>query len=205
MDLLNQDQSTREDLGMLALMDVLETEEQVTQRELSRRTGLNLKKVNYCLHKLLDKGHVKFQRVVHNPDKRAYLYVLTPAGLRAKSRLTYSFLSYTLNFYNQIEDRFRKCFAEMARFGVKKILLYGASDATKIVLSLAHDEDIQVVAICDGPTAMRQQIEQVRVSRESNGENNWDGILITALEDHRKLEDELCSLGLPEERIWKLS
>ncbi len=205
MDLLNQDQETREDLGMLAVMDVLVTEEQVTQRELSRRTGLNLKKVNYCLHKLLEKGHVKFQRVVHNPDKRAYLYVLTPAGLRAKSRLTYSFLNYTLNFYNQIEDRFRKCFAAMARSGVKKLLLYGASDATKIVLSLVHDENIQVVAICDGPNAMRQQIEEVRVDGESNGDNNWDGILITALEDHRRLEDELRSLGLSEERIWKLS
>ena len=85
---------------MLAVMDVLADEGRVTQRELARRTGLNLKKVNYCLHKLLEKGYVKFQRAVHNPDKRSYLYIVTPAGLTAKSHLTYGFLKFTLGFYN---------------------------------------------------------------------------------------------------------
>ena len=55
-----QDTSTREDLGMLAVLEVLVDREQVSQRELSRQTGLYLKKVNYCLHKLVEKGHVKF-------------------------------------------------------------------------------------------------------------------------------------------------
>ncbi|HEY79942.1 MAG TPA: hypothetical protein G4O05_02525, partial [Caldilineae bacterium] len=40
---------------------------------------------------------------VHNPDKRSYLYILTPAGLQAKSRLTYRFLRFTLDFYEQVE------------------------------------------------------------------------------------------------------
>ena len=68
-------------------MEALEAGERVTQRDLARVTGLNLKKVNYCLRKLLEKGHVKFQRARRNPDKRTYLYILTPAGLRAKSHL----------------------------------------------------------------------------------------------------------------------
>ena len=47
---------------MLAVMDALADQEQVTHRELSRKTGLNLKKANYCPRKLLGKGFVKFQR-----------------------------------------------------------------------------------------------------------------------------------------------
>ena len=54
-------------------MDVLEQKQGLTQRELAEETGLNLKKVNYCLHKLLEKGHLKFQKVRRNPDKRSYL------------------------------------------------------------------------------------------------------------------------------------
>ena len=50
-----QDTATREDLGMLAVMEALAEDEEVTQRELSLRSGLHLKKVNYCLHKLLEK------------------------------------------------------------------------------------------------------------------------------------------------------
>ena len=72
--------------------------EQITQRELARTTGLNLKKVNYCLQKLLEKGYIKFQRVRKNPDKRSYLYILTPAGLKAKSQLT-SWANTILNLF----------------------------------------------------------------------------------------------------------
>ena len=66
VSLPTQDISTREDLGMLAVMEALAEDHQVTQRELSRRSGLHLKKVNYCLHKLLEKGQVRFQRVMND-------------------------------------------------------------------------------------------------------------------------------------------
>ena len=81
-----QDTATREDLGMLAVMEALAEDEEVTQRELSLRSGLHLKKVNYCLHKLLEKGQVRFQRVLDSPNKRAYLYVLTPAAAPRSAR-----------------------------------------------------------------------------------------------------------------------
>jgi hypothetical protein len=69
----------------------------------------------------VDKGHVKFQRAVNNPDKRAYLYVLTPTGLKAKSRLTYRFLQNALRFYNDVEARMRQRLMEMAASGVERI------------------------------------------------------------------------------------
>ena len=43
VSLPTQDISTREDLGMLAVMEALAEDHQVTQRELSRRSGLHLK------------------------------------------------------------------------------------------------------------------------------------------------------------------
>ena len=99
MDDIKQNSAVvKENLGLLAVMEAIEEKNHISQRELAKRTGLNLKKVNYCLHKLLEKGHVKFQKVRHNPDKRVYLYLLTPAGLKAKSKLTYGFLQYTLEF-----------------------------------------------------------------------------------------------------------
>lgn len=127
MAIPTQDTSTREDLGMLSVMEVLADRERVTQRELSRQTGLHLKKVNYCLHKLLEKGHVKFQRALNNPDKRVYLYILTPAGLRAKSRLTYRFLKFTMGYYARVEDKLMECLADIGSTGVRRLVLLGAS------------------------------------------------------------------------------
>ena len=187
MDLQKQDSATRDDLGMLAVMDVLADQEQVSQRELSRRTGLNLKKVNYCLHKLLEKGHIKFQRAVNNPDKRVYLYILTPAGLKAKSHLTYRFLKYTLDFYNQVDVKLRQSLRDMARSGVKKIILCGASDAAKIVLELVERNGIEVVGIVDQDYPTTSFAGQPLMSIKKLESIEWDGVLITALEGLEEL------------------
>ena len=203
MDLFKQDSSTRESLGLLAVMDVLVDEEQVTQRELSRRTGLNLKKVNYCLHKLLEKGHVKFHRAVNNPDKRAYLYILTPAGLKSKSDLTYRFLKFTLGFYNQVEDRLKHCLRSMSTTGVSKIVLCGTSDAAKIVLELVEDNGIEVVGLIMGQEADLPGIPLLQ--REDLPDIAWDGVMITGLESLEETEAQLRDWGLPEDKIWRLS
>ena len=36
-------------------------------------------------------------------------------------------------------------------------------------------------------------------------EGEWDGVLITALEDLDTVEAQLREIGLAEERIWRLS
>ena len=54
--------------------------------------GLSLGKTHYVLHALLDKGLVKVQNFKRSDRKLAYAYLLTPAGLTAKIRLTRSFL-----------------------------------------------------------------------------------------------------------------
>ena len=205
MDLINKDSATREEMGLLAVMDALADEDQVTQRELSRRTGLNLKKVNYCLHKLLEKGHVKFQRVVNNPNKRAYLYILTPAGFKAKSHLTYRFLKFTLDFYNQVEIKLRRCLCDVAAAGVRKIILCGASEAARIVLELVGGYGIEVIGVIDSNFTDSKYNGASVVLSEDLGEMEWDGILITALEGLEDVETKLRDRGVLEERIWRLS
>jgi DNA-binding MarR family transcriptional regulator len=205
MDLIKQDSATREDLGLLAVMDALADEEQVTQRELSRRTGLNLKKVNYCLHKLLEKGHVKFQRVVHNPDKRAYLYILTPAGFKAKSHLTYRFLKYTLGFYNQVEAKLELCLRDMAATGSKKLVLCGVSEVAKIVLGMVDGYGIEVVGVIDRNFIQTRYNGLPGLDSEDLREIEWDGVLISALEGLEEVEAHLRDWGIAEEQIWRLS
>jgi len=205
MDILRQSSSTRENLSLLSVLEALDKGEKITQRELAQATGLNLKKVNYCLHKLLEKGHIKFNRARKNPDKRAYLYILTPDGLKAKSRLTYHFLKFTMDFYSKMEDKLRRCLMEMVEADVKRVLLYGAGDVTRILLDLADGKGIEVVGVVDDeydgqdfqgvPLFKNEQLQDVM----------WDGILITTLEDLEKAEERLLDAGVALEAIWKLS
>ena len=205
MDLLRQDSATREDLGMLAVMDALAARDQVTQRELSRQTGLNLKKVNFCLHKLLEKGYIKFQRALHNPDKRAYLYILTPVGLKAKSELTYRFLKFTLAFYNQVETKVQQTLLAMEKAGIERLVLYGASDAARMVQEQTRTKGIEVVGILD-ERCQDQEFGGLPLLRIADLQHQgWDGVLITALENLDAAEHFLQEAGVVSSKIWKLS
>jgi EPS-associated MarR family transcriptional regulator len=204
LDLLKQSSPTRESLGLLAVMDVLEQKQGLTQRELAEETGLNLKKVNYCLHKLLEKGHLKFQKVRRNPDKRSYLYILTPSGMKLKSQLTYRFLKFTLDYYSQVENRIRRSVGEMTEAGVGRILLFGVSDMTRIVIGLLNEGEIRVAAIIDENPQLNEYMGYPVKNIAETEVSQVDAVLVTSLDEDHDVE-ALCRLGLGEDRIWRVS
>lgn len=81
------------DAAELAVLRMLQSDPTLSQRELSRALGLSLGKTHYLLRALLDKGSLKARNFRSSDKKVAYMYVLTPAGLRKKLSLTRSFLA----------------------------------------------------------------------------------------------------------------
>nr|WP_315495546.1 MarR family EPS-associated transcriptional regulator [uncultured Rhodoferax sp.] len=78
---------------------LLETNPELSQRELAFALGVSLGKTNYCVRALLDKGLLKMQSFQNSKQKLAYLYVLTPAGIKKKTILTSLFLSRKIKEY----------------------------------------------------------------------------------------------------------
>jgi EPS-associated MarR family transcriptional regulator len=76
----------------LRLLQLLADEPTLTQRQLADRLGISLGKTNYCLKALKEKGWVKWERFIANPNKLQYLHSLTPKGLQNKLSLTLHFL-----------------------------------------------------------------------------------------------------------------
>jgi EPS-associated MarR family transcriptional regulator len=74
------------------VLHLLEEEPKLTQRELAQKLGISLGGVNYCLKSLIDIGHIKAGNFNKNPNKSAYLYLLTPKGISEKTKLTAGFL-----------------------------------------------------------------------------------------------------------------
>lgn len=64
----------------------------VSQRGLATRLGVSVGKVNYCLRALVEKGWIKANNFRRSDNKLAYAYLLTPAGMAAKLRLTRRFI-----------------------------------------------------------------------------------------------------------------
>ena len=76
----------------LKLLRHLAANPQVSQRELAEHMGVSLGKANYCLRALVEKGLVKARNFKNQGNKRAYLYLLTPKGLRVKTQIGVRFL-----------------------------------------------------------------------------------------------------------------
>ncbi|MDO9406412.1 MAG: MarR family EPS-associated transcriptional regulator [Polaromonas sp.] len=74
------------------LLRQLTNQPAASQRSLAEQFGVSLGKVNYCLKALTDKGLLKADNFRRSDNKLAYAYVLTPAGLEERARLTKAFL-----------------------------------------------------------------------------------------------------------------
>lgn len=85
------------------LLRVLESNPEISQRELARHLGVSLGKANYCLKALIDKGLIKVRNFGNNPNKLAYAYLLTPRGVEEKARITVHFLRRKVAEYEALE------------------------------------------------------------------------------------------------------
>ena len=86
---LNNNKETDEEFQILRTIN---KKPNSTQRQLASELGFSLGKLNYCLRALKEKGLVKIDNFKKNPSKFSYIYVLTPAGIAKKTKLTINFM-----------------------------------------------------------------------------------------------------------------
>jgi|TARA_B100001093_G_scaffold515536_1_gene592083 MarR family transcriptional regulator, temperature-dependent positive regulator of motility len=74
-----------------------------SQRELAKKLGFSLGKLNYCLKALKNKGLIKIENFTKNPKKLNYIYILTPRGISAKTKLTLNFMKRKMKEYDELK------------------------------------------------------------------------------------------------------
>ena len=74
-----------------------------SQRDLAKELGFSLGKLNYCLKALKKKGLIKINSFKKNPSKLNYIYVLTPKGIAAKTKLTINFMKKKMREYDDLK------------------------------------------------------------------------------------------------------
>ena len=79
-----------------------------SQRDLAKELGFSLGKLNYCLKALQKKGLIKINSFKKNPNKLNYIYVLTPKGISAKTKLTINFMKRKMKEYDELKKELGK-------------------------------------------------------------------------------------------------
>jgi EPS-associated MarR family transcriptional regulator len=85
------------------ILKILETNPEISQRDLARALDISLGRVNFCLKALIDKGLLKAANFRNSQNKLAYMYLLTPSGIEEKSQMTAQFLKIKLQEYAALE------------------------------------------------------------------------------------------------------
>ena len=75
----------------------------LSQRDLAEELGFSLGKLNYCLKELKLKGFVKMNNFKRSKNKIKYIYVLTPGGIAAKTKLTINFMKRKMKEYDELK------------------------------------------------------------------------------------------------------
>ena len=97
------------------LMRLLESNPEMSQRDIARVLGVSLGKANYCLRALIEKGWIKATNFTNSQNKAAYMYLLTPRGIEQKARLTVQFLQVRMREYEALRSEIRQMRREAGR------------------------------------------------------------------------------------------
>lgn len=111
----------------LQLLKLIHTQPELSQRELAGKMGISLGKVNYCLRALIAKGLIKLDNFQQARSKRKYVYLLTPAGVQEKARITINFLRSKEAEFEQLRREIECLRCELDEVGVSAVTGEGLS------------------------------------------------------------------------------
>ncbi len=82
----------------------------ISQRELASQLNLSLGKVNYCLKSLKNKGLVKIKNFKKSENKLRYAYILTPKGIAEKTKITVNFMKIKMKEYDELKSEIKETY-----------------------------------------------------------------------------------------------
>jgi DNA-binding MarR family transcriptional regulator len=135
----------REKRHFLRLLDAIEQDGQVSQRDLSKRLGLSLGLTNHLIRRSIRDGYFE----VHALPPKHSTYVLTPEGRDAKSRLATEYFAYCFRFYRDIRKTIQKRLWELENGRIRAIIFYGTGEIAELLYHCLYGSSINLVGIID--------------------------------------------------------
>jgi len=180
------------DIRELNLLQELERNPVISQRELSHKFGIALGVTNACLKRMARRGWIRMM----NQDHRKIGYFLTPKGFAEKAKLTLHLISWTVQNYSTLRDIIGARLLEMQNKGAERILFYGVSDEMEIALISLQGTNLRLIGIVEDEekltrrTIFGHQLEPVGRVKELKP----DAILITSLTEIENKRETLGNL-----------
>ena len=93
----------RQEETQFRVMRLLSENPEISTRQIADAVGVSNGKAYYCVSALIEAGFVKVKNFSNSEKKTAYLYQLTPRGIREKALLTAKFLERKLQEFEDLK------------------------------------------------------------------------------------------------------
>ncbi len=195
---MNDSRHNQEAYRTLQLMNELEQDDSISQRELAGRLGVAVGLVNSYLKNLAAKG---FLRVKNYPRNR-YAYLLTPKGLAEKSRLAYQHMHYFNNLYTVVRRDYLNLFLQLQKDGTNSVIFCGVDEVAEIASLSLQEVGLALSAVIDTPVVRTDFLGSTVQVLESWQVVDDLPIVLTSLKRSDSLRQKLLEHGVAEERVF---
>ena len=93
----------------------LEKAPEQSQRTLSKRCGVSLGSIHYCINALVEKGYVKVKNFKHAQNKMVYACFLMLSGTNLRKELTLVVLKHKQAEYQTLQQEIKALEDDLAR------------------------------------------------------------------------------------------
>src|SRR5690606_23500170 len=119
------------------ILDLIEKNRNITQRELSENINASVSMINSYLD-IYEKSGLIIRRYIS--DKKIE-YIITKKGIERKKVLNIGFLKASHKIYSNAKENIKQFLNQLICKGYKDILLYGAGEVAELLLLVLNDDD----------------------------------------------------------------
>ena len=174
------------DIRELAILEKLENNGHLTQRDLSKEVGIALGLVNHLLKKMVKKGWIK----IKNIDAKKIRYLITPEGAREKSSLLYKRVESTIHFYLDAKRVIKEKVEHLKGDGVKSVSIYGINHISEVLFIVLKELGLELTYVVEEEKEGEEWFGYNVIGMEEFVENK-DSVLIFASFDKNEI-DRFC-------------
>lgn len=183
----------------------------ISQRTLARELGVALGLTNLLVRRLVGKGYIKITGIQRNRVR----YLMTPAGVAEKARISREYIANTVRLYTETRDRIRSSLARLsaewpadANGSGKPVVFFGAGEVAEIGFVSLQGTDLTLVGVVDDYVQRSFFGLPVRppadLRGDSLGDQEFGRIVVMSFRKAEQMQRRLDDLGMPRDRVFLL-
>lgn len=184
------------------ILDLIEKNKNITQREMSLAIGVAVSMINSYLDEYEQKGFIK--RKKHST--KTVEYFVSKKGTERRKVLNIGYLNASQHLYNSARENIEQFLRQIEEKGFTNILLYGAGEVAELLLhtiKASNKISINVLGIIDDDREKvgMQLVETDIISIIHIDKITHDGILISSYTNRVLILENLKSIGYTQNRV----